>query len=67
MYMADLFFMTPRGAVLARRVVVPSGCPQSQGLLEEEGVTCVTVDMDEIAKGAGGIGCLTGVLRREGA
>ena len=44
MYMADLFFMTPEGAVLARPVAI-----------------------DELAKGAGGIGCLTGVLHREEA
>jgi N-dimethylarginine dimethylaminohydrolase len=50
-----------------RRVIMPAGCPKTQGLLEEAGVTCVTVVVDELVKGAGGIGCLTGVLRREGA
>jgi arginine deiminase len=29
------------------------------------GVECVTVDVDELAKAAGAIGCLTGVIERE--
>jgi len=49
------------------RILMPSGCPRTQGLFEEAGVACLTVAIDEIAKGAGGIGCLTGVLHREGA
>lgn len=50
-----------------RRIVMPAGCPKTQGLFEEAGVTCLTIAVDELAKGAGGIGCLTGVLHREGA
>ena len=49
-----------------RRVLMPTGCPKTQELLEEAGVSCRTVAIDELAKGAGGIGCLTGVLHREG-
>lgn len=48
-----------------RRVIMPAGCPKTQGLLREAGVTCLTVEVDELVKGAGGIGCLTGVLKRE--
>lgn len=48
-----------------RRVIMPAGCPNTQGLLEKAGVTCMTVAVDELIKGAGGIGCLTGVLERE--
>jgi arginine deiminase len=50
-----------------RRILMPSGCPETQGLFEEAGVTCLTAAIDELAKGAGGIGCLTGVLHRGGA
>lgn len=50
-----------------RRVLMPAGCPRTQGILEEEGVSCMTVGIGELAKGAGGIGCLTGVTQREGA
>jgi arginine deiminase len=49
-----------------RRVLMPAGCPRTQGVFEKEGVTCISVDIDELSKGAGGIGCLTGVLHREG-
>jgi N-dimethylarginine dimethylaminohydrolase len=50
-----------------RQVLMPAGCPTTQGLFEEAGVTCLTVTVDELIKGAGGIGCLTGVLHREAA
>jgi N-dimethylarginine dimethylaminohydrolase len=50
-----------------RRVLMPAGCPRTRELLEEAGATCVTVEVDELVKGAGGIGCLTGVIQREGA
>jgi N-dimethylarginine dimethylaminohydrolase len=50
-----------------RRVLMPAGCPRTQGLFEDEGVDCLTAAVDELVKGAGGIGCLTGVLQREGA
>ena len=50
-----------------RRIIMPTGCPRTQGLFEEAGVSCRTAVIDELAKGAGGIGCLTGVLHREGA
>lgn len=47
-----------------RRIIMPAGCPKTKGLFEEAGVICMTVAVDELAKGAGGIGCLTGVLHR---
>ncbi|MHC4606246.1 MAG: dimethylarginine dimethylaminohydrolase family protein [Planctomycetota bacterium] len=47
------------------RVLMPAGCPRSQAMYEEAGIGCVTVEIDELAKANGGIGCLTGVLRRE--
>jgi arginine deiminase len=49
-----------------RRVLMPSGRPKTQRFFELAGVSCRSVGIDELAKGAGGIGCLTGVLHREG-
>lgn len=48
-----------------RRVLMPSGNEFTQAFYEEAGIDCTTVDVDELAKAAGGIGCLTGVLHRE--
>jgi arginine deiminase len=51
--------------VLGPRVILMhAGCPVSQARYEEEGIVCHTVRMDEITKAAGGIGCLTGIVRR---
>jgi N-dimethylarginine dimethylaminohydrolase len=47
-----------------RCILMPTGCPNTQSLFEEAGVSCRTVAVDELIKGAGGIGCLTGVLQR---
>lgn len=47
-----------------REILMPTGCPVSQAAFEAEGITCRTVDVSEILKAAGGIGCLTGILRR---
>jgi N-dimethylarginine dimethylaminohydrolase len=50
-----------------RRIVMPSGNPVTRSLYEGAGVACLTVEVDELARAAGGIGCLTGVLEREPA
>jgi arginine deiminase len=47
-----------------REILMPTGCPISQTAFEAQGITCRTVDMSEIVKAAGGIGCLSGILRR---
>lgn len=47
-----------------RQILMPSGNPITQAFYEELGITCVTVQVDELLKAAGGIGCLTGVLHR---
>jgi len=47
-----------------RSILMPSGNPITQGFYEEAGITCTTVAIDELAKGAGGIGCMTGILER---
>ena len=48
-----------------RRVLMPEGCPLLQAAYEDAGVECVTVELGEIHKCAGGIGCLSGVVTRE--
>ncbi len=47
------------------RIVMPAGNPVTQGFFEAAGVHCVTVEVDELAKAAGAIGCSTGVLHRD--
>jgi N-dimethylarginine dimethylaminohydrolase len=48
-----------------RRVLMAAGNPASQRFFEDQGIACTTVPVDELAKAAGAIGCLTGVLRRK--
>ncbi|MGD2103500.1 MAG: arginine deiminase family protein [Anaerolineae bacterium] len=48
-----------------RRILTAAGNHVTQSFYEEAGIDCVTVELDELTKAAGGIGCLTGVLRRE--
>jgi N-dimethylarginine dimethylaminohydrolase len=45
--------------------VMPAGNPRTQSYYEDMGIRCKTVEMNEIHKAAGGIGCLTGILNRE--
>jgi N-dimethylarginine dimethylaminohydrolase len=47
-----------------RLVLTPAGNPHSQRFYEGAGITCRTVQVDELVKAAGGIGCLTGILER---
>jgi len=48
-----------------REIVMPAGNPNLQLFLENLHITCHTVDVSELCKAAGAIGCLTGVLHRE--
>ena len=48
-----------------RRVLMPEGCPILRAAYEDAGIECVTVELGEIHKCAGGIGCLSGVVTRE--
>lgn len=48
-----------------RRVLMPEGCPILRAAYEDARVECVTVELGEIHKCAGGIGCLSGVVTRE--
>jgi N-dimethylarginine dimethylaminohydrolase len=47
-----------------KEVLMAAGNPITQTFLESHGVICNTVDVAELQKAAGGIGCLTGVLKR---
>jgi arginine deiminase len=42
-----------------------ANCPRTQAMYEEVGIECVTVEIGELGKAAGGMGCLTGILKRE--
>ncbi len=48
-----------------RRVLIVGGNPITQAFYEQAGFTCVTVEVGELVKAAGAIGCMTGVLERE--
>ncbi|MBC7250882.1 MAG: amidinotransferase [Anaerolineae bacterium] len=48
-----------------RRILMAAGNPITQAFYEAAGIACQTVDVDEILKAAGGIGCATGILERE--
>jgi N-dimethylarginine dimethylaminohydrolase len=48
-----------------RNILMPAGNPITQAFYESLGIQCVTVQVDELTKAAGSIGCLTGVLKRE--
>lgn len=47
-----------------RRFLMAEGNPVTQAFYESLGVTCVTVEVDELAKASGAIGCLTGIVSR---
>jgi N-dimethylarginine dimethylaminohydrolase len=49
-----------------RRILMSRGNPATQAFLEDAGVFCRPIAVDELAKGAGGIGCLTGIIQRGG-
>ena len=48
-----------------KEVLMAAGNPNTQAFLESLGVICHTVEVAELHKAAGGIGCLTGVIKRE--
>jgi arginine deiminase len=47
------------------QVLMPSGCPHTRALLESAGVTCLEIDVSELIKAEGAIGCSTGILWRQ--
>ncbi|CAB1061784.1 NG,NG-dimethylarginine dimethylaminohydrolase 1 (EC [Olavius sp. associated proteobacterium Delta 1] len=48
-----------------REILMPAGNPQTQAYYESLGINCHTVDVSELRKAAGAIGCLTGIVERE--
>jgi arginine deiminase len=47
-----------------RQIMMPGGNPITRAFYEAAGITCHTVDVSELVKAAGGVGCLTGILQR---
>ncbi len=47
-----------------REVLMAQGNPVTQDFLTTAGVRCQTVEISELLKAAGGIGCLTGIIER---
>ncbi len=48
-----------------RQLVMPANCPRTRKRLEGEGIEVLTMEVSEYLKAAGGLACLTGILRRE--
>lgn len=46
------------------RVLMPAGCPRTRALYEAEGLLCQELDISHLRRAAGGMGCLSGILRR---
>jgi arginine deiminase len=46
------------------RVLMPAGCPRTRAFYKTAGITCHEVEIGELRRAAGAIGCLTGILRR---
>ncbi len=48
-----------------RTIIMPEGNPNCQSFYQQHGIRCITVQVDELAKAAGAVGCLTGILERQ--
>ncbi|MHA2208402.1 MAG: dimethylarginine dimethylaminohydrolase family protein [Candidatus Thorarchaeota archaeon] len=48
-----------------RKILTADGNPKTQAFYEDLGLECYRIDISEVTKAAGGIGCLTGILERE--
>lgn len=48
-----------------RKILMAAGNPQTQAFLQSQGIQSQTVEIRELLKAAGGIGCLTGIVERE--
>jgi N-dimethylarginine dimethylaminohydrolase len=48
-----------------KQILTADGNPKTQAFYEDMGLDCHLVDISEVTKAAGGIGCLTGILERE--
>ena len=48
-----------------RKILMAANNPNTQAFYESLGIECVTVEVSELGKAAGAIGCLTGIVERE--
>lgn len=48
-----------------REIAMSADSPVTQAFYEDLGIKCHTVNVDELGKAAGAIGCLTGIIRRD--
>ncbi|MFW9967196.1 MAG: dimethylarginine dimethylaminohydrolase family protein [Candidatus Thorarchaeota archaeon] len=48
-----------------KKILAADGNPKTKAFYEDLGIKCNLVDISEVTKAAGGIGCLTGILERE--
>jgi arginine deiminase len=48
-----------------REILMAASNPIIQAFYVKSGITCHTVEVDELIKAAGGIGCMTGILERD--
>ena len=48
-----------------RQILMPAGNPATRYFYESLGIECRDVNVSELAKAAGAIGCLTGILERD--
>ncbi len=48
-----------------RKILLAAGNTQTQAWYERHGIECVTTPVSELAKAAGAIGCLTGIVARD--
>lgn len=48
-----------------KRILMVGGNPKTKAFYESLGVTVLDVDMNEVPKAAGAVGCLTGILSRK--
>jgi arginine deiminase len=48
-----------------RKILLAAGNPVTQQFYESLDIECVTVEVNELYKAAGSIGCLSGIVERE--
>jgi len=48
-----------------REILMPAGNSITEKFYNSLGITCFTVDLSELIKAAGAVGCLTGILERD--
>jgi arginine deiminase len=48
-----------------RHVLMCAGNPNTQEFYEALGIRCTTVEVGELMKAGGAVGCMSGVLQRE--